>query len=127
MAQKEVPYPQMLDGFAQELRDVIKAIEPDQLKPALMSDILKIYGGIYWMQQLVTMHYNLGVKNYEIQMQTITTQGQKIKDLETKLAGYSERINTMEGKMKKFEGIDFKLLDMALQDARTKHEKRMDT
>jgi len=42
----------------------------------------------------MVMMYNLQVKNYEVQMT-------KIVDLETRLAGYSERLNRIEAKVNK--------------------------
>ena len=89
-----VPYPELLDGFGGQIAQLIKSLSSESMKPAIMADICKTLELAFALQQLMVMMYNLQVKNYEVQMN-------KVVDLETKLAGYSERLNQIEAKVGK--------------------------
>ena len=123
--QKAVSYPSMLDQFGKELAGVIQKLEGETFKPALISDAKKIYEAVFWIQQLMTMFYNLQVQNYVIQMDKIVAQEVKISELETKLAGYSERLVMVEGKLKMLDGVDPVILGKALQREKELQKKEM--
>ena len=103
MAEKVVPYPDLLDGFGKELVVAIQQMKSVSLKPAIMADIIKVYDAVLWTQQLLAMFYNLHVKNHAILMEKIVAVEKKNEELATKLAGYSERLNGFETEFKKYK------------------------
>ena len=94
--QQAVSYPQLLDKTGKDLVSSIEEIKRDSLKPAIMADIAGAFNAIFWIQQLLTMSYNLQVQNYEITMKKVVAVETKLQDLETRLAGYSERLDALE-------------------------------
>ena len=96
-----VPYPQLLDNFGQQLQQMIKNLNADSLKPAIMADIRKTVELMFMVQQLLVMMYNLNVANYEVQMKKMVKLEEDLDDLKTKCAGYSERLNQLEAKVSK--------------------------
>ena len=103
MAEKKITYPELLDKFGLELTKKIQAVQGDRLKPAIITDILDVYNAMAWMQQLMVLSYNLQVTNYNLSMERLTAVEKKNEELETRAAGYSERINALETKTKKLE------------------------
>ena len=85
MAVKKVLFTELLDKAGKDLTGTISNMQKDTLKPASMSDIAGAYSAVFWMQQLMTMLYNLQVKNYELMMTKITALEEKNKALETKI------------------------------------------
>ena len=93
---RTVPYPALLDGFGIQLKKIVEELNKDSMKPAIMADVRNTVNLMCNFQQLMVHMYNLNVANYEAQMVKIT-------DLETRLAGYSERLNQTEARISKLE------------------------
>lgn len=104
MGQKgQIPFPQALDNFGKDLLAATEEMKRESLKGALCTDLARMYGAIYWMQQLVTLFYNSNVMNFDGWAERTHKLEMKIGELETKIAGYSSEINTLRGQVKKLE------------------------
>jgi len=101
--QKAVPFGELLDVFGKNLTEIIEELKHDSLKPAIVSDIVKSLSGLYHIQQLFVLFYNLHVKNFDILMQDAVNTKKKTEELETRMAGYSSEINTLRGRIAKLE------------------------
>lgn len=101
--EKLIPYGDALDNFGKELVKTINELQRDSLKPALVSDVVKIYGAIFCVQQMMVNLYNGYVKNFDKAMETLNGANKKIEDLETRIAGYSERINSLSSELDKLK------------------------
>ena len=102
MAQQPVPFPVALDKFGTELQNAIIAFQKGGvLKTALISDIVKLYGAVFWMQQLLATFYNGHAQDYIFFSKNSEELKKKLGDLETRVAGYSERINILEADLRK--------------------------
>ena len=110
MGKQMVPYGQLLDEFGTSIQKEIGIIKPGGLKPAIMSDIMRTYGAIYGIQQLMVIFYNLHVQNYEKLMQKLAEQGNEIESLKTRCATYTEKINELERKEKDLGGAVIRIV-----------------
>lgn len=99
---KSVPFPVALDKFGTELQNVMMELQKNGvLKTALMSDLVKIYGAIFWMQQLLAAFFNMHMHDYSLFSRNYEELKKRHDELETRTAGYSERINILEAEVRK--------------------------
>jgi hypothetical protein len=91
--EKMVPFPEVLDGFGKDLIGIIETLKPQALRPAVLSDVLKVVSTVFAMQQLTTMMYNLNVSNYEASMNHCVSLEKKVEELKA-------RIEKLEGEKK---------------------------
>lgn len=97
-----VPFPVALDKFGIELKnEMIKLQKDGVLKSALMTDLAKLYGAMFWMQQLFATFYNAHIADYTYFEKGYEEIKKKVEDLETRIAGYSERINGLPAEILK--------------------------
>jgi len=99
-----VKFPEELYKFGKQLQQELNFLKKDSLKPAVMADILRLLERVFVLQQMEVIAYTLAVKNYEFMMNKIVILEKKVEELETKCAGYSERINILETRYNKGEG-----------------------
>lgn len=123
----QVPFPIFLDEFGVQIKEAIKHLQSDSLKPALISDIIKVLDRCFVLQQMDVMAYTTAAQNFNGLAATVEAQKKVIETLETKLAGYSQQLNELRGKVAILDGIDAAYLKMAVEQVKLKHDKRMDT
>lgn len=99
-----IPFPVALDKFGVELQSAIMKFQKEGvLKTALISDLVKVYGAVFWMQQLFATFFNAHMEDYNYFTKNYEELKKKFEELETKVAGYSSEINTLRGKITKPE------------------------
>jgi len=97
-----VPFPVALDRFGVELKKEMMRLQKEGvLKTALMTDLVKLYGALFWMQQLFATFFMAHMEDSRVFGNNYEVLKKKLDDLETRVAGYSERINGLSAELKK--------------------------
>jgi cell division protein FtsB len=110
MGKQMVPYGQLLDNFGKSIQMEIGLIKPNGLKPTIMADVMKVYGAVYGLQQLLVLLHNFSAQDYEKITEKINEQEKKIEALETRCAAFIERIAVLESKEKDLGGSVIRII-----------------
>lgn len=124
---KEIPFPVYLDNFGAALKKDIEHLRQDSLKPSTVSDIIKCMDRIFVLQQMDVLAYTTAVRNWSAMRETLIKLEKGSEEINTKLAGYSERIVAIEGFISKFKDVDFEVLKSVLLHEKEKINRMLDT